>query len=150
MIDANFAPMDRATFAPFWAFAQQQRGQFGTFTFIAPIYSNTAGTATGTLKINNGAGYSAGDSTINVDGLTGTLKAGDFIRFTAHEKVYTITNDAATALNIEPPLTAAVTDNEQVEYNSVAFTVAYANDTQEMDVSTGGFVSHQISLIEVV
>jgi len=32
----------------------------------------------------------------------------------------------------------------------VPFTMAFTTDTQEMSVSTGGFVAYQIKLVEVV
>jgi len=149
-IDATFPPLTRVQFAPVWAFAQQQRGQYGTFTYQPPIYKDTSGTATGTMLVNNAAGYVAGSSTIATDGLTGTLKAGDFIKFAGHDKVYTITADGATSLSIEPPLTNSVADNEVITYNNVPFTVAFESDLQEVSVATNGFVAYGVKLIEVV
>ena len=149
-IDATFPPLTRTAFAPVWAFAQKQKGQFGTFTFVPPIYSNTSGTATGTLSVNESAGYIAGTTTITVDGLTGTLKAGDFIKFAGHDKVYTIVADATTSLIIEPVLQLPIVDDEVVTYNAVPFTVAFTTDTQNMSVGIGGFVNYSMKLIEVV
>ena len=137
-IDATFPPLTRTDFAPVWAFAQKQKGQFGVFTFIPPIYSNKSG------------GYIAGTTTITVDGLTGTLKAGDFIKFAGHDKVYTITADATTSLTIEPVLQLPVADDEVVTYNSVPFTVAFSTDNQNLSVGITGFVSYSMKLIEVV
>ena len=147
-MDVNYPPLDRAEFAPIWAFANKQQGQYGTFTYQPPIYKDTSGTATGTLLVNGGD--SAGDSSIACDGLTGTLKAGDFVKFAGHDKVYTLTSDATTTLAIEPPLMSAVADNEAITYNDVPFTMAFTDDTQEMSVSIGGFVAYQIKLVEVV
>tara|TARA_R110000824_G_scaffold66023_5_gene171619 strand:+ start:689 stop:1261 length:573 start_codon:yes stop_codon:yes gene_type:complete len=149
-IDATFPPLTRTAFAPVWAFAQKQKGQFGTFSFTPPIYSNTSGTATGTLLVNKIGGYIAGTTTILVNGLTGTLKAGDFIKFAGHDKVYTITADATTSLTIEPVLQLAVADNEVVTYNGVSFKVAFASDSQNMYVGVDGFVNYSMKLIEVV
>ena len=53
----------------------------------------------------------AGDSTITVDGLTGSLKAGDFIKFASHDKVYSVVDDGSTSLVIEPVLQAAIANN---------------------------------------
>jgi hypothetical protein len=149
-IDASYPPLNRTDFAPVWAFAQSQQGQYGTFTYIPEVYGNTSGSATGTLLVNNASGYSAGDSSITVDGLTGTLKAGDFIKFSGHDKVYMLTADATTTLTIEPVLTNALVDDEAVTYNSVPFTMAFANDKQEMSATEKGFVTYGIKLIEVV
>ena len=150
LMDISYPPLTRAEFAPIWAFAQQQQGQYGTFTYQPPIYKDTSGTATGTLLVNNAGGYVAGSSTIASDGLTGTLKAGDFIKFAGHDKVYTLTDDGSTSLSIEPALLESVADNEAITYNDVPFTMAFDNDMQEMSVSVGGFVSYKISLVEVV
>jgi hypothetical protein len=150
LIEANYPAMTRSTFAPLWAFANAQQGQYNTFTFIPPIYGDTSGTATGTLLVNNASGYSAGDSSITCDGLTGTLKAGDFIKFTGHDKVYTLTADGSTTIAIEPALLSAVADNETVTYNDVPFTMAFADDSQEMSVSTDQMIGFSIKLVEVV
>lgn len=149
-IDATFPPLTRSDFAPIWAFAQKQKGQFGTFSFTPPIYSNSSGTASGTLLVNNGAGYVAGSSTIAVDGLTGSLKAGDFIKFANHDKVYSVVADGSTSLIIEPALQVAVANNVAVTYNGVDFTVAFSSDSQNMSVGANGFVNYNIKLIEVV
>lgn len=149
-IEASYPPMNRTTFAPLWAFAQKQKGQYGSFSYVPPVYSNTSGTATGTLLVNNSGGYVAGTTTIACDGLTGTLKAGDFLKFGGHDKVYSLTADATTSLIIEPPLNEAVADNEAITYNAVPFTMAFASDQQNMSVGNNGFVSYNIKLIEVV
>lgn len=149
-IEATFPPLSRSDFAPVWAFAVSQQGQYETFTYSPTVYGSSSGTATGTLLVNNLAGYAAGTSTIASDGLTGTLKAGDFIKFNGHDKVYMLTADGSTSLSIEPPLQAAVVDNEAITYTSVPFTVAFSGDIQEMSVNNSGFVSYQIKLVEVV
>lgn len=149
MMEVNYPPLTRAQFAPLWAFSAKQRGRYESFTFIPPVYGNSRGTATGTLLVNNASGYSAGDTTIAADGLTGTLLAGDFIKFSGHDKVYTITADGSTTLTIEPPLLSSVADNEAITYNSVPFTVSFGADTQEMAVGIEGVVEFSIALVEV-
>jgi len=150
LLSATYPPMNRGEFAPIWAFSQLQKGQFNTFTFIPPVYSNTSGTATGTLLVNKSGGYAVGTTTVVSDGLTGTLKAGDFIKFAGHDKVYSLTADSGTSLVIEPPLLSAVADNEGITYNSVPFTVAFTSDVQQMQVAVNGFVSYSVDLVEVI
>jgi hypothetical protein len=150
LMDIGYPPLSRSDFAPIWAFAQKQQGQYGTFTYQPPIYKDTSGTATGTLLVNNSGGHAAGISTIVSDGLTGTLKAGDFIKFAGHDKVYTLTADGSTSLAIEPALVSSVADNEVISFTDVAFTMAFTADVQKMSVSTGGFVSYQINMVEVI
>jgi len=149
-IEATYPPLNRTTFAPLWAFAQKQKGQFGSFSYTPPVYSNTSGTATGTLLVNNSSGYVAGSTTIACDGLTGTLKAGDFIKFNGHDKVYSVVADGSTSLIIEPPLLESVANNEAITYNAVPFTMAFTSDTQQMTVGVNGFVNYSIKLVEVV
>jgi hypothetical protein len=148
LIEAGYPAMTRSQFAPLWAFVNAQQGQYNTFTYKPPIYKDTSGTATGTLLVNGGD--SAGDSNITCDGLTGTLKAGDFVKFAGHDKVYTLTADATTSLAIEPPLMSAVADNETVTYNDVPFTMAFQDDKQELSMGVDQLVGFSIKLVEVV
>lgn len=148
LIEAGYPAMTRSQFAPLWAFVNAQQGQYSTFEYFPPIYKDTSGTATGTLLVNGGD--SAGDSSIACDGLTGTLKAGDFIKFAGHDKVYTLTDDATTSLAIEPPLMSAVADNEVVTYNDVSFTMAFQDDKQELSMGTDQMIGFSIKLVEVV
>ena len=148
LIEAGYPAMTRSEFAPLWAFVNAQQGQYNTFTYKPPIYKDTSGTATGTLLVNGGD--SAGDSNITCDGLTGTLKAGDFVKFAGHDKVYTLTTDATTSLAIEPPLMSAVADNETVTYNDVPFTMAFQDDKQELSMGVDQLVGFSIKLVEVV
>lgn len=65
--------------------------------------------------VNNGAGYSIGDTSIVVDSGTGTLSGT--IKFAGHDTEYTL-SAALTApgtMTISPGLTAAVVDDEAVE-----------------------------------
>jgi len=149
-LELDYPPMTRAEFAPLFAFSVAQKGQYQTFTYQPPIYSDTSGTATGTLLVNNASGYSVGDSTVATDGLTGTLKAGDFIKFAGHDKVYMLTADGSTTLTIEPPLNATVADDEAVTYNDVPFTVAFVNDSQSFGRGAADLHDFSISLVEIV
>ena len=150
MMDIDYPPLTRSDFAPVYAFAIAQQGQYGTFTFVPPIYGSTSGSATGTLLVNNVSGYSAGDSTIIADGLTGTLKAGDFIKFAGHDKVYMLTADGSTSLTIEPPLLEAVLDNEQIHYTNVPFKMAFAADVQEFSRGAQDLHDFSVSMVEVL
>ena len=149
-LELDYPPMTRAEFAPLFAFSVAQKGQYQTFTYQPPIYSDTSGTATGTLLVNNASGYSVGDSTVATDGLTGTLKAGDFIKFAGHDKVYMLTADGSTTLTIEPPLNDTVADDEAITYADVPFTVAFVNDSQSFGRGAADLHDFSISLVEIV
>jgi hypothetical protein len=69
--------------------------------------------------VNNAAGYAAGASTIAVDGFTGAVITGAFLKFAGHATEYTITahtetSGNTTSITISPVLTDPVVDNEVI------------------------------------
>ena len=133
----------RTEFAPIQAFIIKQRSGKENFTITFPSYFNAQGSETGTVRVVNA--HTAGDTTITVDGhaadTAGSFKAGDLIKFANHSKVYMIVEDVtpssnASTLTIEPPLTSALSDNEQVNYDSLTFTVHLNSDVQEFPTNT--------------
>jgi hypothetical protein len=116
------------------AFIVKQRSGKENFTIIPPEVTNARGTASG---IPTGTA-SAGATSITLGGTgTGTLKAGDFIKFASHDKVYMVVADQSDistgTLTIEPPLTTAITTSTII-YDNVPFTVYLTNDIQEFGV----------------
>jgi len=117
------------------AFIIKQRSGKENFTIIPPEVEDARGTASGTPH----GTASAGDTSITLGGTgTGTLKAGDFIKFASHDKVYMVVTDQSDistgTLTIEPPLTTAVSSSD-IQYDNVPFTVHLTNDVQEFGVS---------------
>ena len=116
------------------AFIIKQRSSKENFTIIPPELENARGNVSGTVLVNGV--QAVGDTTITVDGMTGTLKAGDFVKF-AHDKVYMVVADVTAdgsneaTLTIEPPLITALADDSSVTYDSVPFRVHLTNDVQE-------------------
>jgi len=147
---AKYNPMVRSDFNPVYAFVMSQQGRLGTFSIIPPVISSTTGTATGTMLANGAA--NAGSSSVAVDGFTGTIKAGDFIKFAGHTKVYMVTadQDGAGTLSIEPQLVSAVGDDEAVTYNDVPFTMRLDNDIQQYDLSANEYYEYEVDMIEVL
>ena len=120
------------------AFIIKQRSGKENFTIIPPEIEDARGSETGTVLVNGV--HAVGDTTIAMDAFAGDgagrFKAGDFIKFNAHSKVYMVVEDVTSSSNaatvtIEPPLTTALSDNEAVIYDSVPFTVFLTNDVQE-------------------
>jgi len=116
------------------SFIVKQRSGKENFTIIPPEVEDARGTASGTP---NGTA-SAGATSITLGGTgTGTLKAGDFIKFASHDKVYMVVADQSDistgSLTIEPPLTTAVSSSD-IQYDNVPFTVHLTNDIQEFGV----------------
>ena len=113
------------------AFIIKQRSQKENFTIIPPEVEDARGTASGTPH----GTASAGATSITLGGSgSGTLKAGDFIKFSNHDKVYMVVADQSDistgSLTIEPPLTTAVSSSN-ITYDNVPFTVHLTNDIQQ-------------------
>ena len=150
----------RTEFAPIQAFLIKQRSGKEDFTITFPSYFNAQGSETGTVRVVNA--HSVGDTTITVDGhaadSAGSFKAGELIKFAAHSKVYMIVSDVtpssnASTLTIEPPLTTALSNDEQVNYDSLTFTVHLNSDVQEFPTNTidkdnNILISYEFDVIE--
>jgi len=132
---ATYPPMSRSDFAPVLAFIMKQRSQKETFQISLPDLKNAKGNVSGSVLVKNA--HTAGDTTITVDAMTGTLKAGDLVKFAGDTKVYMVVSDVTAdgsneaTLTIEPPLRSAISDNASVTYDGVEFTVRLTNDLQQ-------------------
>lgn len=151
----QWPPMRRAQFAPIFAFAVAQRGQFGSFTITAPGFENPAGAWSGVPVVD---GASQAGRTINIKGAAANTplvaKAGDFVRFAGSNKVHMVTADADAdgtgrfALSIEPALYATPVDGASVVFSYVPFTVAFSGDVRETSVAPGGVYTFAADFIE--
>ena len=61
-----------------------------------------------------------------------------------------IMQDTTTEIHIEPALHEDIAVDEQIIYQDVPFTVSFAQDTTELNVSTNNLISHSINLLEIV
>lgn len=150
---ASYPPMNRSEFAPVIAFIMKQRSQKETFQIALPDLKNAKGDVSGTVLVNGS--HSAGDTTIDVDGMTGTIKAGDFVKFAGDTKVYMIVADAtasagAATLTIEPPLRNALADDAAVTYDGVEFTVRLTNDVQTFNTGDLDIYRFEVDFIEAL
>ena len=147
---AAYPPMTRAEFAPVMGFIMAQRGMAETFTIVLPEVSSSSGSVSGTIAA--AAAGSIGDTSIAVDGFTGTLKAGDVFKFANHAKVYMATADISGSgtLSFQPALVAAVSDNEVITHDNVPFTVRINNDVQEYSIATDLSYSYEVDFIEAI
>ena len=151
---APYPPMSRSDFAPVIAFIMKQRSQKETFQISLPDIKNAKGNVSGTVLVKNA--HSAGDTTITVDAMTGTLKAGDLVKFAGHNKVYMVVSDATAdgsneaTLTIEPPLRSAVSDNAVVTYDGIEFTVRLTNDLQQFKTDDLDTFRFEVDFIEAL
>ena len=157
LLEVEFPPMTRAEFAPIYAFAMKQQGQFETFTFIPPVISTSQGDTTESPVVDGAV--SIGASSATIDGLTasesGIIKAGDFFKFSGHSKIYMATADldadgtGHATLNFAPDLLNAVANDETITFASVPFTVAFTEDVTQFNTDVSTLFGYSMSLIEV-
>ena len=123
------------------AFIMKQRSSKENFTIIPPELEDARGVESGTLLVNGS--HTSGDTTIAIDGFASDtanrLRAGDFLKFNGHTKVYMVVADVtsssgAATVTIEPPLVSNLSNNEVVSYDNIPFTVYLTNDIQEFGV----------------
>jgi hypothetical protein len=149
---ATYPPMSRSDFAPVLAFIMKQRTQKETFQISLPDLKNAKGNVSGSVLVKNA--HTAGDTTITVDAMTGTLKAGDFVKFAGDTKVYMVVSDVTAdgsneaTLTIEPPLRSAISDNASVTYDGVEFTVRLTNDLQQFSTDDLDTFRFEVDFIE--
>jgi len=151
---ASYPPMRRTNFSPVYAFIMQQRSRKETFQITLPDLSNAKGDVSGIISTN--ASASAGATSVDIQNITGTIKAGDFIKFNGHTKVYMVVSDATAdgsneaTLTIEPPLRSSVASDETILYDNVPFTVRLANDVQEFSTSQNDIYKFEVDFIEAL
>ena len=146
-----------------FSFIAAQDGQVESFTIVPPVISSTKGTASGTVTVVNATSsapvlsLAAGSKNVGVSGGSGTLKKGDLIKFSNHDKVYMLTEDAnldgstVDQLSFYPPLTTALTGGGQtITYNSVPFKVYLNSDTATFSTSADGLHQYEISVNEEI
>ncbi len=153
-LSAKFPPMTRAEFAPIFAFIVKQRGAFETFTVQPPTLKDAQGSGAGTPLVN---GASQTGRSVVTDGWSAgatVLKAGDFLKFAGHSKIYMLTADATSdgggnvTLAIEPGLIESPAENEAITTSGVAFTVALKGEVQEFALGTSGLYAYELDMEE--
>ena len=160
-------PLTRSAFNEIYSFIIQQDGQVESFTLTPPEISSTTGTMTGVITTANvtsddpAMSQSAGSTAVGVtdDGTpSGTLKKGDLIKFSNHDKVYmltenlTLANDSAVKqMSFHPPLTTSISGGSTtVTYNSVPFKVFFTTDELSYEVQSDGLYRYEISVREEI
>lgn len=144
----GYTDLTRAEMAPLIAFALSQRGQFGTFQIVPAVLGYSQGNVAG-APVANGAS-AAGSRSVPTRGWTGSLKAGDLVKFANHSKVYMLTADAAgaAALAIEPGLFASVADGEAIVTANVPMTVSFAKDDHDWPLGSGVLMDWSLDVVE--
>lgn len=155
-LDVEYAALTRQEFARVMGFISKQRVGYGDFEMTIPeislpagdirkIYNNVTPTtmvaaaeaSKGDSYVDFDTGFHASFFTDNGYDNTQGLVAGDFIRFTNHDKVYQLTDDVTFdssgngRLNLFPNLVEGVNLNETITYYNVPFKVYLKSQTQD-------------------
>mgnify|MGYP001575476287 FL=1 len=154
---ASFPPMSRAEFAPIDAFVMKQRGMYETFQLILPVLSTGLGSPAGTPLVKDASQTGRSVTTDGWTNDTQIFKAGDFVKFANHDKVYKITADvsshasAGTAtLQIEPALITSPADDSAITHTNVPFLVSLTSGVQEFATNASGLFSYELDFAEVL
>ena len=151
----RYVNLSRAEFAPIFAFITKQRGSKETFTITPPNLKNALGSETTTISVNGA--HTAGDNTIAIDGFNadsaGSLKAGDFLKFASHTKVYQVVSDVtpssnAATVTIEPPIIEALANDSTVTYDAVPFTVYLTSGVQSYSMGINNLYNYEFDVCE--
>jgi len=142
----SFPLKTRSDINPLIAFILKQRSRKETFTITLPSY---IGDAKGTVG--------AGATSITLGGTrSGSLLAGDLIKFASHSKVYMVVADnsdiSSGALTIEPPLKSAISGSA-ITFDSIPITVRLTSDVQEFqsnisDINGELLFNYEVDVIE--
>ena len=155
---ATFPPMTRAQFAPINAFILKQRGQYESFQVVPPVLNTGLGSPSGTPLVN---GADQTGRSVVTDGwatanTVAIFKAGDYLKFANHDKVYCVVTDeisdgtGAATIDIEPSLIISPANDSAITHTSVPFTVSLTSGIQEFATGTTGLFSFEIDLEEVI
>jgi hypothetical protein len=159
-ISAEYAPLSRIQFNEIMGFINKQRGSLFQFNVIIPQLSLPSGDYGRLLRVFTthnptvAAAAPVGTTRLTLNTLSAStfaanganaavaLRAGDFIKFAGHSKVYQIVETAAVVgsqavIDIYPPLIFPVV-TEQAVINNVPFQVFNTNASQEFQFETGG------------
>ena len=151
----GYQNLTRAEFAPILAFITKQRGAKETFTITPPKIKDALGSETTTISVNGI--HAVGDNTIAIDGFNadsaGSLKAGDFLKFASHTKIYMVVADVtpssnAATVTIEPPLIEALANDSTVTYDDVSFTVYLEGTVQTYDLGINDLYNYEFDVCE--
>lgn len=168
-LECEYTSLDRSEAAQVMAFLNKQNNSLESFDVVIPQYSRPAGTVAalgGSPVLSVAAGASIGATSITVDfdtitssnlsDATRAFRAGDFIKFSNHNKTYQITDDVTIngsgggTINIFPGLYTAITTSHDVTYWNVPFTVFNTESTQEYQFTIGDQASITLKLHEAL
>lgn len=129
-------------------------GQVKPFLFNPKFISS--GTPSGTLTVSDD--YVAGSLECRSTGGSGSLKKGDFIKFSNHDKVYMLTEDvnlnqvdsSEDVIKFYPNLVTAISNTTTIIYTDVNFVCYLDQNRVGFSISTDGLYKYQLNFNEEI
>ena len=153
----EYPPMQRAEFAPLWAFLISQKGKFEEFGFTLPNHTPLGNLSKSGTYVQVKTALSSGRS-LETKGWTadtnGVLKAGDFFSFENTDKTYMVTSDVnadssgEATINFEPSLLTSVGEDANLTFDG-KFNVSLNEDNTSVEFNVHQHYGIDIILIEV-
>jgi hypothetical protein len=149
-------------FGPVAAFIARQYGSYDSFQIVLPEISYPKGqnySFIGTPQVASPSALAAGTSSIPCNAFGGAsktevLRAGDFIKFANHAKVYMVVDNVNTngsseaTITINPGLVVSVPIGTLLTTTAVPFSVIMEEFQQEYSVTFGGITTMTLSMRE--
>ena len=174
-LDCEYASLDRGEAAQIMAFLNKQNNSLSAFQVVVPQYGRpdgtiklVAGSVSNAISVRASAAVGAlvvyvscdtirpSDFTSRGTTATGAFKAGDFVKFSNHNKMYQLTEDATVdssgfaTMQIFPGLYTALTTSQDMYYWDVPFTVFNTSSTQEYEFTVGDAAGISLKLHEAI
>ena len=151
----NLTPVDAGQVT---GFVSQCFGPQLSFTIVLPEISYSKSTNPPSTTVGVATNTGIGSKSVSITGAGNTktvLKAGDFFKFSNHDKVYMCASDCVSTsggtatLFFSGSLTTAVTTSHTLTLTAVPFTMILSEDIQEFDVGVGGITTLSLDMREV-
>lgn len=169
MLEVGHGPLGVNNGLGIYGFLQQQQGAFEKFSYKYPLPNRGQagvlpyGPIPTDITAEVSGAHSVGDSSVDIDTFnviaTGgdLLKRGDIVKFAGSDKIYMIKSDVTMpsstsdtkTLEIEPPLTDALSNNASVTLNQPKFQV-YLTDDIVFDTDANGLYYISFTLRECI
>lgn len=138
-----------------WGFLMSNRGNLNSFTISLPDTLNDTGSSYSSTitSVNGSSGALSATGTVTSNN-TLIVKAGDFIKFNNHSKLYMVTADATSngsgsvTISFFPALRTAVSSGS-ITYNAVEMTVRCTNQNFANAISLDMYSSFNLDFEEV-
>lgn len=150
MISGRYTNLNRQQFTRIWSFLVQMGGRQKTFCFGMPdSIGATSGFAVNNPQVRSS--FTAGSDVIQVGVIDADLKAGDYVQFTNHDKVYMLMEDVDASnpvagtpnidayynVSIYPSLRTNITSASDMNIRDIKFRCRLDSDKINYSVSKG-------------